>query len=137
MFYCWIPIKYVLLLRDFDILCLWYVFLPVKAAFQRSENVFFNESFIPASGIRIFVLWKQYSFIYRFSFFLRKPLLVLKSVSTSPNEGCSWNIVSTRRNKNYHRQEFLKNREKISFHQPENQLSTSNNKLLLWKRLPH
>ena len=32
-----------------------YIFLPVKAVFRRSENVFFNESFILAGGIRIFV----------------------------------------------------------------------------------
>ena len=32
-----------------------YTFLPVKAVFRRSENVFFKESFVPVGGIRIFV----------------------------------------------------------------------------------
>ena len=63
-----------------------YITLPMKAVFLLIENViFFNNFFIRADGIRI--QWKQYSFIYSFSIFLWKPLLALKSVSTSGNEG--------------------------------------------------
>ena len=51
-------------------------------------------------------------FYYSFSFFLWKPLLALKSVSTSCNEGFFWNIVSTGRKKTHYWQESLKNREK-------------------------
>ena len=72
-----------------------------KQFFRVVETYFFNKSFIPAGGIRIFVWSKQYSFIYSFSFFLWKPLLALKSVSISRNEGFSWNIVSTRNKKNW------------------------------------
>ena len=66
-----------------------YSCLSVKAVFRHKGNVFFNEYFILAGGIKIFVKWKQYSFIYGFSFFLRKPLLAIMSVSTSRNEGFS------------------------------------------------
>ena len=73
-----------------------------KQVFGVVETYFFNESFIPAGGTRIFVYWKQCSFIYSCSFFLQKPLLALKSVSTCQNGGFSWNIVFTRWKKNYH-----------------------------------
>ena len=56
---------------------------------------------------------KSILFSKSFFFFLRKPLLALKSVSTSRNKGFSWNIVSTWRKKNYHWQESLNSREKM------------------------
>ena len=46
--------------------------------------------------IYIYIHIYIYIYIYSFSFFLWKPLLGLKSVSTSRNEAFSWNIVSTR-----------------------------------------
>ena len=32
-----------------------YIYIPTSIVFQPSEKVFFNESFIPAGGMRIFV----------------------------------------------------------------------------------
>ena len=50
-------------------------------------------------------------------------MLNLKSVSTSRNKGFSW-------------KESLKDRKKNGFNYSQNQLSTSNNKLFLWKLFP-
>ena len=77
--------------------------LPVKVVFRHSENVFFfltNSSFqqvkseflFSGNSILLFISI-QYSVI-------SIPLLALKSVSTSQNEECSWNIFSTKRKKN-------------------------------------
>ena len=61
--------------------------------------IYIKESFIPPGGLRIFVWWKQFSFICSFFFFFWKTLWALKSVSVSRNERFSWNIVSTTRKK--------------------------------------
>ena len=50
-------------------------------------------------------------------------MLNLKSVSTSRNKGFSW-------------KESLKDRKKNGFNYSQNQLSTSKNKLFLWKLFP-
>ena len=71
-----------------------YIYISISI-YIYLKTYFFNGSFIPAGEIRIFVLVETVFFYLQLFFFLRKPLLALKSVSTSRNEGCSWNIVST------------------------------------------
>ena len=63
--YCWKPLLYVSFI---------HIFLLGKAACRRSENVFF----LTNSAFR---LWKQYCFVYSFSFSLQKRLLALKPFS--------------------------------------------------------
>ena len=38
--------------------------LPPKATCPSSENIFFNKSFVPASGNLLSVQWKQYAFVW-------------------------------------------------------------------------
>ena len=81
--YCWKPLLYVSFI---------HIFLPGKAAFRRSENVFFfNEFFIQAVETVLFCL--------QLFFLLTEAIISFKSVFTSQNEGFVEKGVSTTRKK--------------------------------------
>ena len=92
-----------------------YIFLPVKAVFRRSENVFFERTLHSSWWNQDFCFAETAFFYLQLFFFLRKPLLALKFVSTSQNEGFSWSIVPTRQKKIV-TDRSLKNGEKNGFY---------------------
>ena len=92
-----------------------YIFPPLKIVFPRSEMYCFNKSLIPAGEIKVLVQWKQYSFIYSFSFFLRKPLLAPKFVSLAGMKNFLEIQFPLNGKKIYQWQQSLKKREKESF----------------------
>ena len=94
------------------------------------ETYIFNESFILASGIRISVYRKQHSFIY--NILLVETIISSNVCSRQPKRRISLKNTFPLDGKKTSRG-LRKMEKKDGFHQPENHLSKSKNKLFLSK----